>query len=396
MNIGVYITCNMMAGGGYNQAINALHQITKICNHSNHKLKVFTNSIENFKFLDDEYRLIEIKTKKSDKWIAFTNYSKLAQYAQKKIRIRGNFESILEKNKIDLMYFVEPGPQCLYLEKINYILTVWDNAHRDYPEFPEVRLNYAFIERENELRLTLPRAILVICDSAELVERISQRYSIDKNKLLAMPFTPFSERYKLKGNVDISAIKKKYNIKRDYFFYPAQFWPHKNHIRIIEAFKLKYNHLSQMQVVFCGAEKNNLLHVKNTISKNTLEENFRIVGFVEESDLIGLYLGARAIIMPTYFGPTNLPPFEAWECGIPLIYSKMFAGQVGDAALLIDPDSSESIALAMIEVLEDKVARSLVKKGLNKKSEYLILRRKAETILQNEINIFANRRRCWN
>ena len=48
MNIGVYITCNMMAGGGYNQAINALHQISKICNHSNHKLKVFTNSIENF------------------------------------------------------------------------------------------------------------------------------------------------------------------------------------------------------------------------------------------------------------------------------------------------------------------------------------------------------------
>jgi glycosyltransferase involved in cell wall biosynthesis len=385
----------MMAGGGYNQAINALHQISKICNHSNHKLKVFTNSIENFKFLDDEYRLIEIKTKISDKWIAFTNYSKLAQYAQKKIRIRGNFESILEKNKIHLMYFVEPGPQCLYLEKINYILTVWDNAHRDYPEFPEVRLNYAFIERENELRLTLPRAILVMCDSAELVERLSQRYSIDKSKLLAMPFTPFSERYKLESNIDISAIKKKYDIKRDYFFYPAQFWPHKNHIRIIEAFKLKYNHLGQMQVVFCGAEKNNLLHVKDIISKNALEENFQIIGFVEESDLIGLYLGARAIVMPTYFGPTNLPPFEAWECDAPLIYSNMFAKQVGDAALLIDPDSAESLALAMLKVLEDEVAKSLINKGRTKKREYQLLRKKAEIILQKEIEIFSCRRRCW-
>jgi glycosyltransferase involved in cell wall biosynthesis len=395
MNIGVYISCNIRAGGGYNQAINSLYHISKICKESNYSLKVFTNSMENFDFLKTDFDLVEIKIKISDKWIAFCNYSKLSQYIQKSIKIKGNFESILEKNLIDIIYFVEPGTQCLYLEKINYIFTVWDNAHRDFPEFPEVRSNFAFLERENELRLALPRAFLIICDSDELVEKINKRYSIDRYKLLSMPFTPFSKRYDLVKNFDISLIKEKFGINSEYFLYPAQFWAHKNHIRIIEAFRLKYEPLKEMQVVFCGADKNNLQHIINVIKKNLLEKHFRIIGFVDDADLIGLYLGAKALIMPTYFGPTNLPPYEAWDCGIPIIYSELFIGQVGDAALLIDPDSVESLGNAMVQILDVSVADSLVNKGFIKKSEYSALRNKAEAMLKKKIQQFSNRRKCW-
>jgi len=65
------------------------------------------------------------------------------------------------------------------------------------------------------------------------------------------------------------------------------------------------------------------------------------LGFVPIEDMRGLYEGSLAIVMPTYFGPTNIPPLEAWTLEKPLIYSTHLAEQAGDAALLIDPNNAK-------------------------------------------------------
>ena len=52
--------------------------------------------------------------------------------------------------------------------------------------------------------------------------------------------------------------------------------------------------------------------------------------------------------MPSYFGPTNLPPLEAWAVGTPVIYPEAFKAQAGDAAILFDYDDPRSLADAIV------------------------------------------------
>jgi glycosyltransferase involved in cell wall biosynthesis len=70
--------------------------------------------------------------------------------------------------------------------------------------------------------------------------------------------------------------------------------------------------------------------------------------------------------MPTYFGPTNIPPLEAMELGCPVIVSNKYAmcEQVGDAGLLCDPDSPEDIANCIMQVWGNEEKRKdMIVKG---------------------------------
>jgi glycosyltransferase involved in cell wall biosynthesis len=61
--------------------------------------------------------------------------------------------------------------------------------------------------------------------------------------------------------------------------------------------------------------------------------------------MAALYRSARGLIMPTFFGPTNIPPLEAFATGCPAAVSNIYdmPAQVGDAALLFDPHSIPEI-----------------------------------------------------
>ncbi|WP_247437075.1 hypothetical protein [Bradyrhizobium sp. 44] len=65
-----------------------------------------------------------------------------------------------------------------------------------------------------------------------------------------------------------------------------------------------------------------------------LSEQISIIDLVESAELGALYHGAAARVKPSYFGPTNLLPLEAWAVGAPVIYPEAFKAQAGDAAII--------------------------------------------------------------
>ena len=86
-------------------------------------------------------------------------------------------------------------------------------------------------------------------------------------------------------------------------------------------------------MVLVGSEKNSLRRIKKEIAKNDLQNNVEILGFVSDKQITYLYKHAVALVMPSYFGPTNIPPLEAMALGCPTIVSDRYAmgEQVGDA-----------------------------------------------------------------
>jgi len=97
------------------------------------------------------------------------------------------------------------------------------------------------------------------------------------------------------------------------------------------------------------------------------------LGYVPDEDMASLYAEATGLVMPTFFGPTNIPILEAWAFGCPVITSDIrgVQEQVGDAGLLVDIRSVEAIAAGMLRVWRDDLLREeLAKRGRRRLESY--------------------------
>jgi len=394
MKIAAILESNVTSGGGFNQALNAVVQMARICK-SKYEFVVFTSCHENIVFLERlGCNAVELKGGFIDKWLIFSAANPWLRRLQSKLKLCGNWEKGLLAADVDLVYFVSPGTTCLALQRLNYIATVWDLCHRDTPEFPEVREFNKFLSREHMYTNTLAQSLFIVCDSKTLTNKISLRYGVDDGRLLAMPFSPapFAEE---EYSIDKIIVLTKYDLKEGYYFYPAQFWAHKNHVRILQALVALKSKGIQRQVIFCGGDYGNLTHVIATVKKLGLEKDVKFLGFVPAEDMRGLYEGCAAVVMPSYFGPTNLPPLEAWKLGRPLIYSSHLAKQVGNAALLVNPDLVEELVEAMLRVLCQSVANDLIGQGFIRLTEIEGVVEESEKNMINRLEAFSKRLECW-
>jgi len=305
------------------------------------------------------------------------------------------FEQKLIKNGVDIVYFLSPTTLASSLENLNYIATVWDLCHRDDPEFPEVRSCRIFETRDQLYRSTLPRATAIFVDSEFGKANLIRRYGLDTDRVHIMPFrAAYSVR--MRPNSGIS-IHKAYNLDCPYVFYPAQFWPHKNHVYLLEGLHRLYLHYGKrIGALFSGADKGNLAHVASYAKQLGLHDVVRFVGLVPNEQIPALYLDSLALVMPSYFGPTNLPPLEAFILGVPVLYSNKagLRDQVGDAALLMDLNDPDSLANHLNNLIEDKGLRAnLIVAGYQRslQNENFDRRSVLLTVLQD----FRSRRSCW-
>jgi len=394
VRIAAIIGNKVTAGGGFNQALSAIRQMARLC-ENRYDFLVFTSEAENIPYFEKigiEARIFRPGI--TDKWVTVAATGGFTRYIQSKLKVVGRLERELQQNKIDLAYFVTPDGRSLTLQRINYVATVWDLCHRDSPEFPEVRDNFEFLSREFIYSNTLSQALFVLCDSPTLCDRMSRRYGLDKERLIAMPFSPgpFTESVHSEAK---EAVLEHYGLTKGYYFYPAQFWAHKNHVRILQALELLNKKGKTPHVVFSGGDQGAMSHVKATASKLGVGEQVQFLGFVPAEHVRGLYEGCRAVVMPSYFGPTNLPPLEAWELNKPVLYSSHLSEQSGQAALLFDPDSAVELAKAMDDVTDSKVAGSLVREGTQRLLEIDKFREQAEQEMLSRLDKFSKRLECW-
>lgn len=392
----IAITNNTIgAGGGFDQALNAISQMKKIC-ANRFDFEVLTTQKSNLdllKKLNIHAELLKITL--IDRVLVRISQNRFWHIIQRKFKFVGPSEKKLIQRKCDLVYFITPNELASALQKINYITTVLDLCHREFPEFPEARNYSEFFFREAYYQQSISSAIATLTDSNKLSKLLSESYGISDKRLIAMPFSA-SPLIKESNLVDEKKTLEKHQINDEYFFYPAQFWSHKNHIRILQALKLlrdEYHWAPTM--VFSGRDAGNLHHIKKIISLYELDTQVKILGFIPHEDMYALYKNSTAVVMPTYFGPTNIPPLEAWSIGVPLIYSSHLGDQTGNAALLIDPDKSTELAKAMLHVTNESVKQELISRGKERLKAIEDERCESEKKLLIVLESFSARRECW-
>lgn len=150
----------------------------------------------------------------------------------------------------------------------------------------------------------------------------------------------------------VEKVRKKYKIRNKYILAIGTN-PRKNLKKIIEAF-----HLSR-------AGKNiKLLIVGETRGVTTIHERgVSYLGFVSDEDLSSLLTGAEVLVFPSLYEGLGIPILDSFACETPVVTSNLSSmpEAAGDAAVLVNPTDTRSIAKGIEEALDKP--KTLVSKG---------------------------------
>lgn len=246
------------------------------------------------------------------------------------------------------------------------LATVHDLMHRYEPNFPEVS---GYRLREYHYRALCKWSAGILVDSMVGKKQVVDSYSVDEKKVFPLPYVAPTYMYK----AGTANIREKHNLPEKYFYYPAQLWTHKNHMALIHAICELKNELPDISIVLSGASKKGSNKLYHEAIKLGVSDRIHFLGYISDQDVVALYKSARALIMPTYFGPTNIPPLEAMVVGCPMALSNNYAmpEQCGDAALYFNPDSLKEITDVMRRLwVDEQLSDSLRKKGLERSKRY--------------------------
>lgn len=254
--------------------------------------------------------------------------------------------------RLDLAYFAAPAFARI---DVPFVFTLWDIGHRTIPEFPEMRSGRdPWTHREALCRTMLGQASFVVTGNDTGAAEARELFGLSAEKVVAIPFP----------NPDFAAVAEEvppWLPAEPFFFYPAQFWVHKNHFTLLGALAdLSAKGKRVPNLVCVGADKGNLAYLKTVAASLGIADKVHFPGFVSRGELKALYRRAVALVFPSLLGPNNLPPQEAAVLGCPMLLSDLpgHREQLGDGAVYVSPLDAVAWGEAMNRVASDEAFRS--------------------------------------
>ncbi len=212
------------------------------------------------------------------------------------------------------------------------VVTIHDVQHLVMPQFfSRATLLYRRLAYEGSAR----RAQRVIAISGHVRETLLERVGLPSEKVVVVH-----------SGVDHVRFTPPAPAKREPFLlYPAFPWPHKNHVRLLEAFRLLRRRHPELRLVLTGG----------SYEEARKSPGVEVRGFVTAEQLVALYQSASALVFPSLYEGFGQPLLEAMACGCPVAAAA--AGSIpeicGGAARLFDPYEPEAIAEAVEDVLRE-------------------------------------------
>lgn len=237
------------------------------------------------------------------------------------------------------------------------VVTVHDLSFLRHPEF-HLRERVDFWQRE--IPKTVARASHIITDSEFSRGEIMELLGVSADRVSAVhlgvdaAFRPELEQ-------DCAAVLSKYGLRyKRYSLIVATIEPRKNFQRLLQAFESLPTQLRKEFPLAVAGDKGWLSEeIHATIVRLVSQGEAVKLGFVAEADLPMVYSGAAVFAYPSLYEGFGLPVLEAMACGAAVLSSdcSSIPEVAGEACLLVDPYSTESIAAGLYTLLSDEAAR---------------------------------------
>ena len=184
-------------------------------------------------------------------------------------------------------------------------------------------------------------------------------------------YNAIDERF-LRGHAsaaDRELIAQRYQVTYPFLLYAGRISPHKNVVRMIEAFSALKTELEKDQVypdlklIIIGDDLSGNPDLRRTVIRSGVQNDVRFLGFIPIEVLRIFYDEAKVFVFPSLYEGFGLPPLEAMAHGTPVVTSNVSSlpEVVGNAAVLVNPENVFEIMHALHRVLMDKALRDRMK-----------------------------------
>jgi glycosyltransferase involved in cell wall biosynthesis len=286
------------------------------------------------------------------------------QPASRAISLTVTLPALLVRDGIDFLHSTfTPPPFAVRPE----VLTLHCLSSFVHPEFysPLVawRLN-------SLLRRGMRRAECVLCVSQATADDVHERFGVERERL-AVAHNGVSAQFRpVAPEAARERIRQELNVDGPYALFVGKLEPRKNVMRLLEAFaRFREETKSGTRLLLAGNRTAVTPAIEAEIARLGLQDAVVQPGYVRAELLASLYSGARMFLLPSLWEGFGIPIVEAMACGTPVLTSNVtcLPEIAGDAAVIVDPESIESMAegISRLDGSED-LRRTLRERGLER------------------------------
>lgn len=289
------------------------------------------------------------------------------------------FRQMLSRHKCDLLHvphlFKTPR-----LAPCPYMLTVHDLLGFIYQSSRQTQMKSRF--RFEMAKIALRRANRIVAVSNSTASDLERVFggAVRSGKVDVI-YNALDERFQ-RGHAteeDRHFIAERYQVKGPFILYAGTIKPHKNVVRVIEAFSAlkgelaKGNMFPDLKLIIIGDELASNHDLRRMVTKGGVQQDVRFLGFVPVETLRIFYDTAKIFIFPSLYEGFGLPPLEAMAHGTPVVTSNVSSlpEVVGNAAVMVNPENVFEIMHALHRVLVDTKLRELLKqRGIERSQKF--------------------------
>lgn len=244
-------------------------------------------------------------------------------------------------------------------KKIPTVIVIHDLSHIRYAKFhPDDRVSYF----NKNLDYSIKNCTKVVAIS-EFTKQEIVDLNMCKEKKIEVIYNGVSPEFKpLKKHSKRDEFFNKYNLEvKNYILFVGTFEPRKNLSLLLEAY-MKYleTKTNTVDLVLVGTVGWGDEHFSDSLQKALKLSTVKRLGYLSDSELKVVYAGAKIFVFPSFYEGFGLPPLEAMASGTAVIASNVSSipEVVGDAGILIDPNSQKELLEAITLLDNDDILRS--------------------------------------
>ena len=295
--------------------------------------------------------------------IKFLGIPKLDRFLNRVVNHFGR-RNLLAKNRNDILYCPFSAPT-LKEKGIPTVSTILDIQHEFYPQFfaPQElqhrRKFYADIVKKVER---------VVCISDYTRETFCEKYNFPAERAQTI-YIAIQNRF----NKEDDTILDKLSIRdQEYVVYPANFWEHKNHKLLLNAFSMYISRQGKMKLVLTGNPLEQTAYYNSLLEKLGIAERTVITGYVSNEQLYSILKNAKGLIYPSLFEGFGIPVVEAMYLHKSIACSNLTSlPEIGcDSIYYFNPKNPDEILKGIIYIENQEITDSVINEYERKLSEY--------------------------
>jgi glycosyltransferase involved in cell wall biosynthesis len=260
------------------------------------------------------------------------------------------------------LFWIPRGLPCPYIVTVHDLLEHMYGAH-----------DGSTLRRSLHFQLTrraLGKAARVLAVSQFTKSEIEKLFAIPGERIEVL-YNAIDERF-LRGHAspsDRELIAQRYLVNYPFLLYAGAIRPHKNVVRIIEAFSAlkteleKEHQMPDLKLIIIGDDLSSHPDLRRTVIRSGVQNDVRFLGFVPIEVLRIFYDVAQVFVFPSLYEGFGLPPLEAMAHGTPVVTSNTSSlpEVAGNAAVLVNPENVFEIRRALQKALLDSALRERMK-----------------------------------